>query len=196
MSDNYGKVCSFTNITNQDFTHSWGGQPFFIKAGETAMFPYDLANHLAKHLARKILLANDKGLTQYDAKDPTGGTGRAIWGEEEEKVLAAKILGESFQHDVPREKSEIELLKEQVANLQNLYGGTSPTPPKVSPTDGTGQLASTEEATKSPTPSGSLLDKVQIIAELEKQNKPFDRRWGKAKLLELLYPKTNEGEAS
>lgn len=185
MSDNYGKVCSFTNITNQDFTHSWGGQPFFIKAGDTAMFPYDLARHLAKHLARKILLANDKGLTQYDPKDPTGGTGKAVWGEEEEKALASKILGESFQHDVPREKTEIELLKEQVANLQDLYG--------ASKTEVTPEVENTlVQDDKEP----NLLDKVQIIAELEKQGKTFDRRWNKAKLLEALYPQIKEGEAS
>lgn len=48
-----------TNPTNEDFTHAWDGQDFTIKAGETEEYPSFLAEHLAGHLAKKILI--DKG---------------------------------------------------------------------------------------------------------------------------------------
>jgi len=111
---NEGRVIAFTNITDEDFTHPYGGQPFFVKARETVMFPWSLANHLATHLARKVLLKTDKSSKQYDPKDETGGVGKPIWDDQAENELKSKILGASYQQEVATPKSEIELLKEQV----------------------------------------------------------------------------------
>lgn len=172
---NVGKVVMFTNITSEDFTHPWGGEPFFVKAGETKPFPFDLGYHLAKHLARKILLKNDKSLTVFNPQDPTGGTGASIWGEEDEKKLIAQILGQEFTQEVKADKTEIEKIKEQIESLQKLF----PVP----------QITAQDDEIKS---EGTLLDKVQIITELEKRNITFDRRLSKAKLLDLLTEKSQE----
>jgi len=119
MSDNLGKVVIMTNITEDDFTHAYGGQPFTVKAKETITFPWDVGTHLAKHLARKILVSKDTGATQFDPKDPSsnGGNGTVLFGEEDEKTLIAKILGESFTVEGEKEKTENEKLMAKIEEL-------------------------------------------------------------------------------
>lgn len=161
---NEGKVVSFTNITNEDFSHPYGGVPYFVPAGQTLMFPYHLGHHLAKHLARKILIAGDKGATAYDPKDPTmaNGNGTVLWNETTEKALIQKILGETFTHEVPRQKTEMELLKEQVEMLNKKFSeGKDPITPMSA--DG-------------------FKDKGQIINELKALGVAVDARKSKAAL--------------
>jgi hypothetical protein len=119
MSNNIGKVVEMTNLDNEDFTHPYGGVPFTVKAGETMTFPFDVGLHLAKHLARKILIRGDKGATSWRADDPTnnGGNGFPIWNAETEETMIKKILGESFTVEAEKEKSEIEKLQEEISRL-------------------------------------------------------------------------------
>lgn len=116
---NIGRVVNVTNITDKDFTHKYDGSPFTIKAGETLTFPWGIGEHLARHLARKILISSDKGATQYDPKDPTAmnGHGSVIWNADSEKAMMARILGDSWTVAQGEKKSEIELLKEEIAKM-------------------------------------------------------------------------------
>jgi len=46
------------NPLDEDFTWSQGGKPYTIPSKATKEFPEFIANHLAKHLARKIVFTN------------------------------------------------------------------------------------------------------------------------------------------
>lgn len=118
---NVGKVVKLTNITESDFTHPYGGHPFTVRAGETIDFPYDIGLHLAKHLARAILIKNDKGDRAWTGKDATAnnGLGTPIWNQENEDTMIGKILGETYVMERTAEKSEIDKLKEQIAELNS-----------------------------------------------------------------------------
>jgi hypothetical protein len=118
---NIGKVVEMTNIDNEDFTHSYGGSPFTVRSGETITFPFDVGVHLAKHLARKILIRNDKGSTVWNQSDTTSnsGNGTPIWTQESEQTMIKKILGESFIVETIAEKSEIEKLKDEIEKLND-----------------------------------------------------------------------------
>lgn len=107
-----GRISSFTNITREDFTHSYHGQPFTIKAGETLLFPHDLTRHLAKHLARKILIS--------DAKPEQLRNDRALFTIETESELVTLIVGSESRREVPQVLSEPELLRQRVSELNNL----------------------------------------------------------------------------
>lgn len=184
VNPNAGRVVRFTNITDKDFSHAFGGQPFFVKAGETVMFPYDLAKHLAKHLARRIFLDADTSPTQYDPNDKTGGTGKALWDEAKEQEMMGKILGESFTEELLAPKSELEQLKEKVEALNARFNQ----PPVVEAVAGTTPSQDTSEITQSDVKANGTgyRDKADVIAELQKRNIQFDARQTKAKLEALL----------
>jgi hypothetical protein len=140
MSNKIGQVVEMTNIDGEDFTHSYGGTPFTVRKGETITFPYDIGLHLAKHLARKILIRGDKGATSWRADDPTnnGGNGFPIWNEESEESMIKRILGESYAVESEREKTDIEKLQAEIARLNEFRktfeedATTTPTAPAVS----------------------------------------------------------------
>lgn len=164
---NEGKVISFTNITDKDFSHPFAGVPYQIPAGQTVMFPYHLGRHLAKHLARKILLSGDKGATQYDPKDPTmaNGNGTVLWNEDSENKMIEKILGDSFTHEVSKPKTELELMREQVAELNKFKS----------------EFLEKNSLATAPSPEG-FLEKGQIIEQLKKLGLQPDARKSKASL--------------
>lgn len=118
----YGKVVVFHNISSEDFTHSYGGQPFFVKAGDSVTYPYDLADHLATHLARAILLGNAR---MDKAKL---GSDMPLWNEETERELKAKILGEKMTQDVPPTLSEAEEVAKKVEELNAATEGAPLSP--------------------------------------------------------------------
>lgn len=86
------------------------------------MFPYELADHLATHLARKILIDGDKSLSVYDPKDPSQGLGKPLWDNESILEMKRKILGEIMENEDVKPKSELEQLKDQVAELNKKFG--------------------------------------------------------------------------
>jgi hypothetical protein len=44
------KAVTFTNWTNEDFTHAWDSVPYTFKKGKSMMVPDWQAEHFAKHL--------------------------------------------------------------------------------------------------------------------------------------------------
>lgn len=169
---NAGKVVSFTNITNEDFSHPYDGTPYLIPAGQTVQFPYHLGRHLAKHLSRKILLSGDKGATQYDPKDTTAanGNGTVLWNEDSENKLIEKILGEVSTHEVAKPKTEMELMREQIAELNKMKD------------EFLSKNHLSEPKTEMRTDPEGFKDKGQLIEELKKLGLPVDARKSKASL--------------
>lgn len=104
-----GRIARFTNITDESFTHNYHGQPFTVGAHEVMMFPYDLARHLAKHLARKIMVG---GASSDRLKND-----RALFGEEEENRLISTIVDGETRADVTPELSEVEILRKRITEL-------------------------------------------------------------------------------
>lgn len=51
---------AFTNITDEDFTSYWSGQPIVIKAGTSVELPHHLAVKLTKELVDKIMQGEAK----------------------------------------------------------------------------------------------------------------------------------------
>ena len=172
-SPNLGKVVIFTNIDDQDFEHAYNGQPFRVPAGESQHMPFDLANHLATHLARKILLRGDGGKNIYDPTDKSGGSGIKIFGETEERKLKDKILGNTYQVERPREENEVERLQREVKELNKFVKDNVPglkaveSTPIVDGTDG-------------------YETKADVIAKLNSLGIKFDARQNKDKLIEHL----------
>lgn len=152
------KVVTFTNISEEEFEHSYNGQVYFVAAGETLILPFSLADHLAKHLARKILISQDKIVSVKD--DVTGGLGAPIWSEEAVNALKAKILGEveSRKQDLP--KSEDEILREKISELN--------------------------QVADEPADAETYRSKKDVIEALEAKGKPVDVRKTKDELLEQL----------
>lgn len=109
MSMDLGRIASITNITSEDFVHAYNGTPFTIKASETLVLPYDLARHLAKHLARKIIFS--------DAKPSELRNDRSLVTKESEVELIGKIISDPSNKPVPVELSKDEILKKRVEEL-------------------------------------------------------------------------------
>ena len=196
QNPNIGKVVQFTNITDKDFTHAFGGQPFFVKAGETVMLPYDLADHLATHLSRRIYLDGDNSPTEYtEGKDRTGGMGRPLWSDEQERAMKVRILGQTFENSVAAPKSEIEELREKLDALASQFGTQAPWQQRPSEiTEAAKEAAVIEAEAEKDAPIGAqntksvlgFKDKADIIAELTSRGVPFNARLGKDKLQALL----------
>lgn len=54
------EVGVITNPLKEDFTHAFGGKDLTIPAGEGKQFPLYVAVHLSKHLAEKIIRAENR----------------------------------------------------------------------------------------------------------------------------------------
>lgn len=149
MSMDLGRIANITNITGEDFTHAYGGQPFTVKAGETLMFPFDLARHLSKHLARKILLST----TPHDPKND-----RPIFSKETEDSLVLKIMGQEMRMPVSPQLSQAEMLNARVRELNENKPENAPTGERTK----ADVIAELEKA-------GLPVDKRNSMASLEEQ---------------------------
>jgi len=51
---------AFTNITSEDFTSYWGGQPIVVKAGQSVELTHHLAVKMTKELVDRIMIGEAK----------------------------------------------------------------------------------------------------------------------------------------
>lgn len=59
------------NPTSEDFTWQWNGEPYTVKAGESAAFAKPVSYHLARHLSTKMIVDEFKSkLTKKQIADP------------------------------------------------------------------------------------------------------------------------------
>ena len=105
-------IARFTNIDNESFTHSYKGVSITVQAGESYMGRLPECEHLAHHLARKILAREAKRkISPMDNKI-------RLWTPEQLRDLESKIVvrvnkEESTSNPTPEEARRQDL--EQIA---------------------------------------------------------------------------------
>lgn len=161
--NNETKILKVTNITNFDFTPDMGamydGHQYPLRAGKSLLAPFTVANHLAKHLARQIVIQE---APIRDEKETDGnGKDRPLFTEESIEIIKGKILSEAYEEEKAPVISESQARADKMAELNDVAD------PEVKAGKG-------------------YKDKAEVIAELEKREIPFNARLGKAKLEELL----------
>ena len=186
-SPNLGKVVVFTNIDDQDFEHAFGGTPFRVRAGESQHMPYDLADHLATHLARKMLLRGDTGKNIYDPTDKSGGTGSKIWGPEDESRIKARILGNTYERSLDKPETEIEALQRQIRELNQFKQDFLNDKKNPGDEESVLQTVETGLAVSPPDgPSPSYETKADVINKMKELGLKYDARQNKETLLAQL----------
>ena len=79
------RIVRFTNIDYESFTHSYRGVSITVKAGESYVGRLPECDHLALHLARKIIAREKK-------KTVDKGRGVNLWNDQEIQEWKVKIL--------------------------------------------------------------------------------------------------------
>jgi len=157
-------VMKFTNISSKDFTHSYHGQPISVRAGESLLLPAEVADHLATHLARRILF--DKADTASLAKD------EPLWSDTVISKVKGQILTEAYVKEPVRAPTEQERIAQEIKALNEAEPGA------IRP----------EEVAKPDT----YKDKQAVLDEYAALGIPVDARKSKAVLIkELADAKAN-----
>ncbi len=180
QEDQY-RVVRITNISDFNFTGELGaryhGRDFEILAGKSLLAPYPVGKHLAKHLARQIMIrkAPIRDASQIDGR----GTDRPLWDEDKLKEIIAMIMSDMYTEERPAAQSETDIMVQKVAELNKVnaevekeQGGNAAF--DGVPTDGT------------PSSEITYKDKSQVIAELVKRDIKFNPRSTRSSLEELL----------
>ena len=105
------KIVRFTNIDHESFTHSYRGVSIKVDAGKNYVGRLPEVDHLATHLARKILAREKKKNTPKDR-------GVNLWNTQEVDELKAKIIspvGEELSPDVISPEAARKLDQERLA---------------------------------------------------------------------------------
>ena len=84
-------VISLTNPTSEDFTVAYNGQPFTIKANETASFSKFVGFHIAKHLSTKMI--EDDIPEKMKKAQPVLVAQRTVYDSHFRRIALYKILG-------------------------------------------------------------------------------------------------------
>lgn len=113
--DKFAKVAVFTNISKKYFehTHAFGDAPaipYMFQPGESRTLPFIIASHLAKHLARKMLIDGAHGTVSPQSN-------RAIYGDEDVQKLMDQILGEVSEREVKAPKTLNERIAQEIEEL-------------------------------------------------------------------------------
>lgn len=185
------EILEFYNSTDFDFTPELGamfdGVGYQVDSGMKRQFPYHIAMRLAENLAKAVLI---KGAPLHDpnANNPTG---KALWGEEGMKKLAAGFITTLYSEAAPIQQTELQRLHAKVAELDRLMQEKR----KDVPVDTLkGEVKSVSqlvndvpvEPIKTTETPKVYLDKQEVITELEKRGIKFDRRQNKENLMKLL----------
>jgi len=159
------KIMRFTNIDSEDFTHSFRGISITIQKGHSYVGRLPEVDHLAIHLARKILSREKK------AKMPANDSkGVQLFNDKEIAELKQKILSFVAEEQPERVTAE-QARKEDIENLENKYEKKEI--PIVTPDDVT---------------------KKDVIKDLESRGVKVDVSKSKEELLEQLMELESKGE--
>ena len=88
------------NPTSEDFTWRYNGEPYTIKAKESATFVRPVAIHLAKHLSTQMVQGDLKNaMTKKDKENPNAAvhykiSQLAIYDTHERRIALYKILND------------------------------------------------------------------------------------------------------
>ncbi len=180
MNESDYKIVRITNISNFDFTSElgarYGGRDFFIPAGGNLLVPLTLGDHLAKHLARQILIrkAPIRDASQTDGRGPD----RPLWDDAIISDLKSQIMTEVYEEEKKTPQTEAERLAAKVAELNKVV------PPET--IGGNADASAIVPVEDNPATAIVYKDKAQIIDELKKKGISFDARASKSKLEDLL----------
>ena len=109
------KIVKFTNIDNESFTHAFRGVSTTIQAGASQIMRFPEGDHLATHLARKILAREKKANLKKTQ-------GVQLWNDKSVADLKSKILTQIVTQDAPEKMNEQELHKKDSENINKTYG--------------------------------------------------------------------------
>ncbi len=177
------KVVRVTNISDFDFTGEIGARydsvDYTLLAGESKMFPFVLANHLAKHLAQAILI---RKAPIRDGKETDGkGSDRPLWDDKVIGELKAKIMTELYSEEREAPKTEAERMRAKVAELNQ-------SEKEVEKESAGGNAPFVGAPTETTSKSDEIVyqDKQQVIQELTKRGIRYDPRSSKTMLESFL----------
>lgn len=115
------KIVRFTNIDEESFTHSYRGVSITVQAGGSYVGRFPECNHLATHLARKILSREAKKVT---AKEK----GIKLWTPAQVDKLRGKILSPMGNETPPAPPTPTEKRKEDLKKIGKEFP-QAPAPP-------------------------------------------------------------------
>lgn len=154
------KIVRFTNIDKESFTHSYRGVSITVQAGEGYIGRFPELNHLATHLARKILSRNAKeGKSKTDDKIK-------LWTPEQIEELKGRILTH-VGNDAPKSAPSLEEKRKE--DLESIKKEFEPEPlPPVTKKD---VIAELEKRGTKPDISKSKEELLKDLMDLEAQGK-------------------------
>ena len=118
------RIVRFTNIDSESFTHSYRGVSIRVDAGKSYVGRLPEADHLATHLARKILSREKKKNTPKDR-------GVNLWNQQEIDELKSKILSSVGEEASPESMSPEQARKIDQKRLEEQFGPKSEPKPKA-----------------------------------------------------------------
>uniref|UniRef100_A0A6M3ILK2 Uncharacterized protein n=1 Tax=viral metagenome TaxID=1070528 RepID=A0A6M3ILK2_9ZZZZ len=161
------KIVRFTNIDNESFTHSYSGISRTVAAGRSFVGRLPECDHLAMHLARKIL-AREKKTTTKEGN---------LWNNKEVDTMKEKILsplGEEGEESKSLEQIRIKDSEELEKRFQ----------PKVNQIDEEGGSNKNNPV---------IVSKKDVITDLEKRGVKADISKSKEELLAQLLELEAQG---
>jgi hypothetical protein len=115
------RIVRFTNIDKESFTHSYRGVSITVQAGENYIGRFPECNHLATHLARKILSREAKSKTSKN--DPV-----KLWTPEQVDQLKEKILTSMGNETPPASPTREEKREQDLESIKKEFP-PEPAPP-------------------------------------------------------------------
>jgi len=168
-------IVRFTNIDKESFTHSFNGISMTVGSGESIPLRLPEAEHLALHLARKILSRNVKKVTPST-------TGVTLWNDNTVAELQAKMLttlGNEGRENISPEEAH-------KRDLERLKKDFDTEPQGVSTSNVTENVIEDKKETINVT-------KKMIIDDLEKRGVKVDVSKTKEELLNQLMELEQQG---
>lgn len=121
--ENERKIVRFTNIDREDFTHSFRGISITVRKGESYLCRFPEGDHLATHLARKMIAREKKSRPDPDYK------GSVLYTKEEVEGMKAKILSTEGS-EVPERFTPEEERKRDLESIKEKYAPATTSPPQ------------------------------------------------------------------
>lgn len=109
-------VVKVENISDFDFTPEmgaqYGGVAYPLSAGQSQLLPHNLGHHLAKHLARQIIIR--EAPISGSKEDQVAGT---LFNEGNIQALIGKIVANAYEEEPEAIKTPESVLKKKVNEL-------------------------------------------------------------------------------
>jgi len=153
------RIVRFTNIDKESFTHAYRGVSITVQAGESYVGRFPECDHLALHLARKMLSREAK--SKISKNEPV-----RLWTPEQIVELKGKILTPMGNETPPAPPTLEDKRKEDLAKIEKEFP-KEPTPP-VTKKD---VIAELEKRGVKPDVKKTLKELLEELMVLESQGK-------------------------